>query len=145
MSEKRRSIPEEIQEKAIAAMKDGMKAGEAVKAFKVSAPTINNWRKKAGLVKSRGGKTTGNPSSEDTADKLARVLNGKGFKIDRIKSLITGDIVEKTDPKINKLKLNTDPVPETIATGERFVSHTGTQLQVTMTLEDLLAVTGTVV
>ena len=143
MSEKRRSIPEEIQEKAIAAMKDGMKAGEAVKAFKVSAPTINNWRKKAGLVKSRGGKTTGNSSTEDTADKLARVLNGKGFKIDRIKSLITGDIVEKTDPKINLLKLNTDPVPETIATGERFVSHTGTQLQVTMTLEDLLFVTGT--
>jgi transposase-like protein len=107
--------------------------------YKVSPLTIGNWRKEAG----KGSKAKGAAPAVNRDDVL-RELAGKGFKIVRLQNALTGEIIEeKIDPKIEKLGLKFGAVPAKPDNEAGYVSIQGGRYLVTMTLDRLLALTGT--
>lgn len=107
--------------------------------YKVSPLTIGNWRKEAG----KGSKAKGTAPAVNRDDVL-RELAGKGFKIVRMQNMLTGEVLEeKIDPKIEKLGLEFGRMPAKPSDSATYVSAAGGAVLVTMTLDRLLALTGT--
>lgn len=71
-----------------------------------------------------------------------RVLHGKGFKISLLRDEITGELREEVPAAISALKLKFGAIP---AHGEDavYVTQTTPQIQVSMTLDKFLQLTGT--
>jgi hypothetical protein len=110
----------------------------AAKKFGISPLTLTNWKKAsgAGPKKSKGGAID--------KDAVLKMLSGKGFKIVRSMNMITGEILEdKIDPKIEKLNLDFGGLGAKAKDSTTYVTSTGTQVLVTLTLDRLLAITGT--
>jgi transposase-like protein len=113
--------------------------GKAAKKYKVSPLTISNWRK------TTGGAAPVSKGKTDAIDRdtVLKALAGKGFKIVRMQNALTGEVLEeKIDPKIEKLGLEygLKGRPTDAAT---YVTQTSGPILVTMTLDRLLALTGT--
>ncbi|OYU98169.1 MAG: hypothetical protein CFE26_28040 [Verrucomicrobiales bacterium VVV1] len=115
----------------------------AAKKFGVSPLTVSNWKKAAagGSVKSpKSSKSTGTIERDD----VLRTLALKGFKIVRLVNSLTGEVMEdKIDPKIEKLALDFGGVKRKADDATTYVTQTEGQILVTMTLDRLLAITGT--
>jgi hypothetical protein len=113
-------------------------ASKAAKKFGISPLTLTNWKKASG-----GSPTKGKTGGIDK-DAVLKVLSGKGFKIVRSMNIITGEILEdKIDPKIEKLGLDFGGLGARANDATTYVTSTGPQVLVTMTLDRLLALTGT--
>lgn len=111
----------------------------AAKKFGISPLTLTNWKKAAG----KGGATK-NKSAAVDKDAVLKVLAGKGFKIVRSMNIITGEILEdKIDPKIEKLNLAFGGIGVRADDATTYVTSTGKQILVTLTLDRLLALTAT--
>lgn len=80
------------------------------------------------------------PAVDATA--FYRVLHGKGFKVSLLRDEITGELREEVPAAISALKLKFGAIP---ALGEDavYVTQTTPQIQVSMTLDKLLQLTGT--
>jgi len=115
-------------------------ATKAAKKYKVSPLTLTSWKKKA-----TGG--NGAPATASAAikpDAVLKVLAGKGFKVVRMQNVLTGEIMEdKIDPKIQALKLELGGLKGRADDSTTYVVSTDRQILVTMTLDRLLAITGT--
>lgn len=111
----------------------------AAKKFGVSPITLSSWKKAA------GGSTKAPASSGAiNSDAVLKVLAGKGFKIVRMQNVLTGEIMEdKIDPKIQALKLDLGGLKGRADDSTSYVVSTERQILVTMTLDRLLAITGT--
>lgn len=113
-------------------------ATRAAKKFGISPLTLSNWKKAAGSSPKKG--KTGALSK----DVVLKALSGKGFKIVRSMNMITGEILEdKIDPKIEKLNLDFGGLGAKANDSTTYITSTGSQVLVTMTLDRLLAITGT--
>lgn len=107
--------------------------------FNVSPLTISNWKKSAGT----GGKPKGKSQAIDK-DVVLRGLAKKGFKIVRMMNALTGEVLEdKIDAKIKSLNLDFGGVPARPSDATTYVSSTNGPVLVTLTLDRLLAITGT--
>lgn len=77
-------------------------------------------------------------------EEFVKVLAGRGYNFVRLVNSITGQLVEeRTDPKIEKFNLQFQPIP---ARGDHeavYVTQTSPQIQVSMTLDRFLQLTGT--
>jgi hypothetical protein len=112
----------------------------AAKKFGISPLTLTNWKKAAS---GKGGAPKSKGSAVDK-DVVLKVLAGKGFKIVRSMNIITGEILEdKIDPKIEKLNLSFGGVGVRADDATTYVTSTGKQILVTLTLDRLLALTAT--
>lgn len=115
-------------------------ASAAAKKFGVSPLTISSWRKQTGSnsIKSlRSGATV-------DQDEVLRALAKKGFKVVRLMNALTGEILEdKVDPKVEKLGLEYGALRGKADDAKTYVVQSSGQILVTMTLDRLLAVTGT--
>jgi hypothetical protein len=110
----------------------------AAKKFGISPLTLTNWKKAAGK-----GATKSKGAAVDK-DVVLKVLAGKGFKIVRSMNIITGEILEdKIDPKIEKLNLAFGGLGVRADDATTYVTSTGKQILVTLTLDRLLALTAT--
>lgn len=110
----------------------------AAKKYGISPLTLTNWKKAAG----KGGAKS--KSAAVDKDAVLKVLAGKGFKIVRSMNIITGEILEdKIDPKIEKLNLAFGGVGVRADDATTYVTSTGKQILVTLTLDRLLALTAT--
>ena len=77
-------------------------------------------------------------------DDVLRALAKKGFKVARMMNVLTGEILEeKIDPKVEKLSLEFGGLKGEADESKTYVVQSSGQILVTMTLERLLAVTGT--
>lgn len=115
-------------------------ASAAVKKYGVSPLTISTWRKTSGAAP----RATAKAVSSAERDDVLRLLAGKGFKIVRMANVLTGEILEeKIDPKIEKLNLKFESLKGKADEKATYVSQGSGQILVTMTLDRLLAVTGT--
>lgn len=113
-------------------------ATQAAKKFGISPLTLSNWKKASG-GSSKKAKTGG-----ISKDAVLKSLSGKGFKIVRSMNMITGEILEdKIDPKIEKLNLDFGGLGTRANDATTYITSTGSQVLVTMTLDRLLAITGT--
>jgi len=84
----------------------------------------------------------GNPSISE--DEAVKVLAGKGFNFVRLVNSITGQLVEeRKDPKIEKLNFHYLPIPPRADHEVVYVTQTSPQIQVSMTLDHFLQLTGT--
>ena len=113
-------------------------ATRAAKKFGISPLTLSNWKKASGgsLKKAKSGGIS--------KDAVLKSLSGKGFKIVRSMNMITGEILEdKVDPKIEKLNLDFGGLGTRANDATTYVTSTDSQVLVTMTLDRLLAITGT--
>ena len=111
----------------------------AAKKFGISPLTLTNWKKAAG----KGGAAKSKGAAVDK-DAVLKVLAGKGFKIVRSMNMITGEVLEdKIDPKIEKLNLAFGGVGVRADDATTYVTSTGKQILVTLTLDRLLALTAT--
>lgn len=111
----------------------------AAKKFNVSPLTISNWKKSPAA----GGKSKGKPQAIEK-DVVLRGLAKKGFKIVRMMNALTGEVLEdKIDPKIKSLNLEFGGVPARPNDDTTYVSSTSGPVLVTLTLDRLLALTGT--
>ena len=91
--------------------------------------------------------TTSNvtPNSEPTIsqDAFVKVLAGKGFQFTRLVNTITGEIVkEESDPKIARLNLAYQSIPQNADHDKIYVQRTTPQIQVSMTLDRFLEIAG---
>lgn len=112
----------------------------AAKKFGVSQLTISSWKKKTGGSSTKPTKASGTIERDD----VLRALAQKGFKIVRMVNALTGEVLEdKIDPKIEKLGLDFGGVKRKADDVATYVTQTGGQILVTMTLDRLLAITGT--
>jgi len=120
-------------------------AATAAKKFKVSPLTIANWRKAAGTRLSvKSGRQDAVSSGSVEKDDVLRALAKKGFKVARMMNVLTGEILEeKIDPKVEKLSLEFGGLKGEADESKTYVVQSSGQILVTMTLERLLAVTGT--
>ena len=120
-------------------------ASAAAKKFKVSPLTISNWRKAAGttgVVRAKSASSASSPAVEK--DDVLRALAKKGFKVVRMMNALTGEILEeKIDPKVEKLALDFGGLKGRADDGKTYVVQSSGQILVTMSLDRLLAVTGT--
>lgn len=118
-------------------------ASAAAKRFNVSPLTISSWRKAAGTTGSvRGKSSSSGPSVEK--DDVLRALAKKGFKVVRMVNALTGEVLEeRVDPKVEKLGLDFGGLRGKADDGKTYVVQSSGQILVTMTLDRLLAVTGT--
>lgn len=115
-------------------------ATQAAKKFKVSPLTLTSWKKKA----AGGNAAPATTSGGIKPDAVLKVLAGKGFKIVRMQNVLTGEIMEdKIDPKIQALKLELGGLKGRADDSTTYVVSTERQILVTMTLDRLLAITGT--
>lgn len=113
-------------------------ASQAAKKFGISPLTLSNWKKASG-----GSPKKGKPGAINK-DAVLKVLSGKGYKIVRSMNIITGEILEdKIDPKIEKLNLDFGGLGAKANDSTTYVTSTGNQILVTLTLDRLLAITGT--
>jgi hypothetical protein len=113
-------------------------ATAAAKKFGISPLTLTNWKKALGGSPKKG------KSGAIDKDSVLKLLSGKGFKIVRSMNIITGEILEdKIDPKIEKLNLDFSGLGAKANDSTTYVTSTGNQVLVTLTLERLLAITGT--
>jgi len=113
-------------------------ATQAAKKYGISPLTLSNWKKASGTSarKVKGG--------APDKDGVLKSLAGKGFKIVRSMNIITGEILEdKIDPTIEKLNLDFGGVPAQPNDSTTYVVSTSGPVLVTLTLDRLLAVTGT--
>lgn len=112
----------------------------AAKKFGVSQLTISSWKKAATGGSARSSKA---PGSVDR-DEVLRALASKGFKVIRMVNVLTGEVMEdKIDPKVEKLGLDFGGVKRKADDAATYVTQTEGQILVTMTLDRLLAITGT--
>lgn len=115
-------------------------ATQAAKKFKVSPLTLTSWKKKA----AGGNGASATASAGIKPDAVLKVLAGKGFKVVRMQNVLTGEIMEdKIDPKIQALKLELGGLKGRADDSTTYVVSTDRQILVTMTLDRLLAITGT--
>jgi hypothetical protein len=113
-------------------------ATQAAKKFGISPLTLTNWKKASGASPKKS------KSGSIDKDAVLKVLSGKGFKIVRSLNIITGEILEdRIDPKIEKLNLDFGGLGAKANDSTTYVTSTGGQVLVTLTLERLLAITGT--
>lgn len=113
-------------------------AAKAAKKFGISPLTLTNWKKASGGSPKKG------KSGAIDKDAVLKQLSNKGFKIVRSMNMITGEILEdKVDPKIEKLNLEFGGLGGKASDSTTYVTATGSQVLVTMTLDRLLAITGT--
>jgi hypothetical protein len=90
------------------------------------------------------GKKTSVAGSSISEDEAVKVLAGKGFNFVRLVNSITGQLVEeKKDPKIDKLNFHYLPIPARADHDVVYVTQTSPQIQVSMTLDRFLQLTGT--
>ena len=76
-------------------------------------------------------------------DAFVKVLAGKGFKFTRLVNTITGEVVkEESDPKIARLNLAYQPIPNNADHSKVYVQRTTPQIQVSMTLDRFLELAG---
>ena len=117
-------------------------ASAAAKKFGVSPLSISSWRKAQG-----GGSSPKAKAASPQAvvqDDVLRALAQKGFKVVRMMNALTGEILEdKIDPKIEKLGLEFGAPRGKADDGKTYVVQSAGQVLVTMTLDRLLAITGT--
>ncbi len=114
-------------------------ATAASKKFGVSPLTISSWRKSSGGTSAR----TKSTAAIDK-DEVLRQLAKKGFKVVRMVNALTGELVEeKIDPKIEKLGLDFGGLKGKAADSVTYVTQTSGQVLVMVTLDRLLAITGT--
>jgi transposase-like protein len=114
-------------------------ASAAAKKFGVSPLTISTWKK--ATAPARGKAKASGPMERDD---VLRTLAERGFKVVRMMNVITGEIMEeKIDPKIEKLNLKFEPLRGRADDNVTYVSESGGQVLATLTLERLLAITGT--
>ena len=124
-------------------------ATKAASKYGISPLTLSNWKKKAAgsgqkKVKASAAKGAAAKGGAINKDAVLKLLSNKGFKIVRSMNIITGEILEdKIDPKIEKLNLDFSGLPARANDSATYVSATGDQVLVTLTLERLLAITGT--
>ncbi len=112
----------------------------AAKKFGVSQLTISSWKKKAGGGTTKPAKASGIVERDD----VLRALAQKGFKVVRMVNALTGEVLEdKIDPKIEKLGLDFGGVKRKADDDLTYVTQTAGQILVSMTLDRLLALTGT--
>lgn len=112
----------------------------AAKKFGVSQLTISSWKKKAGGGIAKPAKASGIVERDD----VLRALAQKGFKVVRMVNALTGEVLEdKIDPKIEKLGLDFGGVKRKADDAATYVTQTTGQILVTMTLDRLLAISGT--
>lgn len=110
----------------------------ASKKYGISPLTLTNWKKAAGK-----GAAKSKVVAPDK-DEVLKALAAKGFKIVRSMNMITGEILEdKIDPKIEKLNLAFGGLGGRADDATTYVTATGKQILVTLTLDRLLALTGT--
>lgn len=115
-------------------------ASAAAKKFNVSPLTISSWRKAVGTGTTRA--KVG--SSAIDKDEVLRALAQKGFKVVRMVNALTGEMIEeKIDPKVEKLGLDFGGLRGKADDAKTYVVQSSGQILVTMTLDRLLAVTGT--
>lgn len=113
-------------------------ASQAAKKYGISPLTLSNWKKAS------GGSPKKAKSGAIDKDVVLKQLSSKGFKIVRSMNMITGEILEdKIDPKIEKLNLEFGGLGARANDSTTYVTGTGSQVLVTMTLDRLLALTGT--
>ena len=113
-------------------------ASRAAAKFGISPLTLSNWKKAAGVAPKKA------KSGGIDKDAVLKALSGKGFKIIRSMNIITGEILEdKIDPKIEKLNLDFGGLGGRANDSTTYVTSTGSQVLVTLTLDRLLAITGT--
>jgi len=113
-------------------------ASQAAKKYGISPLTLSNWKKAS------GGSPKKVKSGAIDKDVVLKQLSSKGFKIVRSMNMITGEILEdKIDPKIEKLNLDFGGLGARANDSTTYVTGTGSQVLVTMTLDRLLAITGT--
>lgn len=111
----------------------------AAKKFGVSQLTISSWKKKAGGA-AKPAKASGTVERDDVLRNLAQ----KGFKVVRMVNALTGEVLEdKIDPKIEKLGLDFGGLKRKADDAVTYVTQTEGQILVAMTLDRLLAITGT--
>lgn len=115
-------------------------ASRAARKYGISPLTLTNWKRASGDSPiSKKIKTV-----EIGKDVVLKSLSGKGFKIVRSMNMITGEILEDTiDPKIEKLNLDFGGLGVRANDLTTYVTSTAPQILVTMTLDRLLAITGT--
>lgn len=114
-------------------------ASAAAKKYGVSPLSISTWRKSV----QKPAKARKSADGVDRDDVL-RSLAAKGFKIVRMMNVLTGEMLdEKIDPKIEKLNLSFDGLKAKADDGITYVTQSSGQVLVAMTLERLLALTGT--
>ncbi len=115
----------------------------AAKKFGVSPLTISSWKK--GSSKTTGDEVhNGRSAQKPDRDAVLRQLAEKGFKIVRLQNALTGETIEeKIDPKIEKLGLDFKGLPAKPSDSASYVSVSGSKILVTVTLDRLLALTGT--
>jgi hypothetical protein len=112
-------------------------ATQAAKKYGISPLTLSNWKKASATPR----KVKGGALDKDG---VLKSLAGKGFKIVRSMNIITGEILEdKIDPKIEKLNLDFGGVPAKPNDSTTYVVSTSGPVLVTLTLDRLLAITGT--
>ncbi|MBK1882146.1 hypothetical protein JIN85_06960 [Luteolibacter pohnpeiensis] len=76
-------------------------------------------------------------------DAFVKVLAGKGFKFTRLVNTITGEVVkEESDPKIARLNLAYQQIPNNADHTKVYVQRTTPQIQVAMTLDRFLELAG---
>ena len=115
-------------------------ASAAAKKFNVSPLTISSWRKAAGTGSTRAKAS----STAIDKDDVLRALAQKGFKVVRMVNALTGEMIEeKIDPKVEKLGLDFGGLKGKADDAKTYVVQSSGQILVTMTLDRLLAVTGT--
>ncbi|TAE76198.1 MAG: hypothetical protein EAZ65_01960 [Verrucomicrobia bacterium] len=113
-------------------------ATQAAKKYGISPLTLSNWKKSAGSGARKA------KSALVDKDSVLKGLASKGFKIIRSMNIITGEILEdKIDPKIDKLNLEFGGIPAKPTDSSTYVVSTSGPVMVTMTLDRLLAITGT--
>jgi len=118
-------------------------ASAAAKKFGVSPLSISSWRKAQGGGNSPRAKAPASPSAV-VQDDVLRALAKKGFKVVRMMNALTGEILEeKIDPKIEKLGLEFGAPRGRADDGRTYVVQSTGQVLVTLTLDRLLALTGT--
>jgi hypothetical protein len=117
----------------------------AAKKYGISPLTLTNWKKAAaGKGSAKSGVAAKSGGAYVDKDAVLKVLAGKGFKIVRSMNIITGEILEdKIDPKIEKLNLAFGGVSGRADDSTTYVTSAGKQILVTLTLDRLLALTGT--
>lgn len=116
-------------------------ASAAAKKFGVSPLTISSWRKQAGGATTR---PKAGASAAVDRDEVLRVLAQKGFKVVRLMNALTGEVLEeKIDPKIEKLGLEFTSPRGKADNAKTYVVQSSGQVLVTLSLDRLLALTGT--
>jgi hypothetical protein len=82
--------------------------------------------------------------SSISEEECIKVLAGKGFNFVRLVNSITGQLVEeRKDPKIEKLNFQYSPIAARADHEVVYVTQTTPQIQVSMTLDRFLQLTGT--